>query len=533
MKERTKVLVIGLDGATWNVIKSLVKEGKLPTIANLMNNGCYGDLESSIPFFTIPAWKCYSAGKNPGKLGVYSTLGVDMEKGKFFFPNSISFKTRELWDYLGENNITCGVFDMPTTHPCKQINGFMVSHGAPRLSGYTYPEYLEEELKNRFNYKIDPDYAFAFGEDANISSTKELINQRFDVVPHLLKKFDPSFLHATIFNIDTIQHYYWRDMEEGDAKYGKVIEDFWTLIDNRIKGLLDEFRQGESYTILMSDHGFTAKRGEFDLIKWLIEKNLLKLKRAKLPLSGLLLRLSLSRDNVFALIGRTKIAPFLRSHVPREILVKVAALFPVRNLFDITPLGDSVDWGRSRVIPNILGPLYINRNAFDSQGEYEKFREALIMEIKEIEEPKTGRKLAREVRKREEIYFGEYVDDAPDLTLVLNEGYAIAGTLRSKEMWNYPTRGVTGVHKPQGIFLACGPGIKKNVELEGAKIYDLAPTILHIFGIPIPKDMDGRVLKEMFKEDSALAKREVEYQEVDEKARVREKIRELKAFGKI
>jgi len=533
MKERTKVLVIGLDGATWNVIKPLVKEGKLPTIANLMNNGCYGDLESCIPSSTFPAWKCYSTGKNPGKLGVYWFAGVDMAEERFFFNNSTSFKGKELWDYLGENNITCGVLDMPTTYPCKRINGVMISHGAPRPSGYTYPEYLEKELKNRFDYKIDPDSFLELGKDASIPSIRSIINQRFDVADYLLRKFAPSFFFVTIFHIDFIQHRYWRDMEEGDAKYGKVIEDFWTLIDDGIKGIVDEFCDERTYIILMSDHGFAAAKRDFQISKWLIEKNLLKLKKNRLLLSGLLFRLGLSRDTVFAIIRRTKIAPFLMSHIPREILQKVAALFPARNLLDRTPLGGSVDWGRSTVIPLPSGLLHINKNSFGSQDEYEEFKEALIAEIKEIEEPKTGEKLARGVYRREEIYFGKYVDDAPDIIILPNEGYWIVSPVRSKEIWGYPTGGWTATHKLHGIFLAYGPGIKKNVELEGAKIYDLAPTILYIFGIPIPKDMDGRVLKEMFKEDSALAKREVEYQEVDEKARVRERIRDLKAQDKI
>lgn len=534
MKERPRVLVLGLDGATWNVIKPLVKEGRLPTIAKLMNNGCCGDLESSIPDYTFPAWKCYSTGKNPGKLGVYGFWGVDMAKGKFFLHNSASFKSKELWDYLGENNITCGVLDMPTTYPCKQINGFMISHGAPRPSGYTYPEDLEKELKNRFNYKIDPDYLFELGRDAAIPSIKEVTNQRFDVAHYLFKEFDPSFLHVTIFNIDPIQHHYWRDMEEGNVRYGKVIEDFWALIDNGIKGLLNEFCDGETYVILMSDHGFAAQKGEFRFVKWLSEKNLLKLKKPKFPLSGLLFRLGLTRDNVFSMVGRTRIVPLLRSHLPKGILRKVAALFPVRiGVVDMSLLGGSIDWGKSKVIPVPTGPLHINRNAFASQDEYEKFREALIIEIKEIEEPKAGEKFAREVYKGEEIYFGKYVDRAPDLIVLHNEGYTSAGTTRGREMWNYPTRGWTGVHKPQGIFLACGPGIKKGIEIEGAKIYDLAPTILHIFDIPIPKDMDGRVLKEIFEEDSVLARGEIRYQDVDEKARIRELIRELKARGKI
>ena len=89
------------------------------------------------------------------------------------------------------------------------------------------------------------------------------------------------------------------------------------------------------------------------------------------------------------------------------------------------------------------------------------------------------------------------------------------------------------MHKLHGIFLACGPGIKESVEIQGASIYDLAPTILHLFGLPVPKDIDGRVLKEIFNEDSSLAREEVQYQQVDEMARVKDKIRELKTLGKI
>jgi predicted AlkP superfamily phosphohydrolase/phosphomutase len=535
MEEKTKVLVIGLDGATWNIIKPLVKGGKLPAIAKLMKNGCYGDLESCIPHDTFPAWKCYSTGRNPGKLGAYWYAGVDMAEERLFFNNSTSFQGKELWDYLGENNITCGVLDMPTTYPCKRINGVMVAHGAPRLSDYTYPEFLERELKNRFDYKISLDLPFEVGKDASIDSTRGVINQRFAVASYLMREFDPSFMHVTIFNIDPIQHFYWRDMEEGDAKYGEVIEDFWTLIDNGMKGILDEFCDERTHIIVMSDHGFTGAKGYFHISKWLTEGNLLKLKRPKLLLSGLFFKLGLSRDNILSILVRTKMASFLRTHIAKETRQKVAALLPaeILGIAEQTYLGSFIDWGRSKVIPTPPGLLYINKKLFGSYEEYEKFKEALIAEIREIEEPKTGVKLAKEVFRGEEIYSGKYIDDAPDIVILPNEGYIITSPAGSDEMWSYPSRGWTGTHKLHGIFLESGPGIKKGIEIEGAKIYDLAPTILHVFGIPIPKDMDGRVLKELFEEGSALAKREIIYQEVDEKARIGGKVRDLKAGGKI
>jgi len=534
MGERTRVLVIGLDGATWNIIKPLVREGKLPTIARLMKNGCHGDLESSIPHYTFPAWKCYSTGKNPGKLGAYDYWGVDIAKGRFFLNNSTSFRGKELWDYLGENNLTCGVIDMPTTYPCKPINGVMISHGAPRPYGYTYPEDLEKELKNRFNYKIDPDYLFELGKDAAITSIKEVIKQRFDVAHYLLKEYDPSFLHVTIFNIDTIQHHYWRDMEEGDAKYGKVVEDFWILIDDGITSLLNEFRDGASYIILMSDHGFAAQKGEFRFMKWLSEKDLVKIKKPNPLLSGLLFGLGLTRGNVLSLVGRTRIVPLLRRQIPKRIQRRIVEIFPAMiGVAHMNIWSSAMDWGKSKVIPLPTGPLYINTDYFTSQEEYEKFREALISKIKEIEDPKTGEKFAREVYKGEEVYFGKYMHRAPDLVILHNQGYTSAGSIRGRELWNYPTRGWTGVHDLQGIFLACGQGIKKGVEMEGATIYDLAPTILHIFGTPVPSDMDGRVLTGIFEGGSALAKREIEYGEADERMRVKERVKELKALDRI
>lgn len=117
MNNKTKVLVIGLDGATWNLLKPWSREGVLPTFKRLMEKGVYGNLRSSIPPVTFPAWKCYSTGKNPGKLGVYLFLKLDMENKKFYFYSSRDFKSKEVWDYLGGKGYKCGVINMPGTYP--------------------------------------------------------------------------------------------------------------------------------------------------------------------------------------------------------------------------------------------------------------------------------------------------------------------------------------------------------------------------------------------------------------------------------
>jgi predicted AlkP superfamily phosphohydrolase/phosphomutase len=524
MEDRSRVLVIGLDGATWNIIKPLVEKGKLPTIGKLMERGCYGALESCLPAVTFPAWKCYSTGKNPGKLGVYYYAGLDWAKQRFMAHNSTSFRSKELWDYLGENNITCGVLDMPTTFPPKAIKGAMVSPGIPGHGGFAYPPSLEQELKGRFDYKSDPDYVPAWSKEAAIPSIKRSIDQRFDVASYMLREFDPSFFHLTIFGTDPIQHCFWKEMEENNPKYGKVIEDCWAHIDSRMGSLLEEFDSQKTYIFLMSDHGQTAIKARFNISKWLVERNLLTFtsKERPLRLVPLFSRLAWTVARIISTIAGARALRLARSLFPRKL----------GNIL-VNPLEGLLDWQRSKVIPIDFGLLYINRSCFHSEEELEGFKESFIKELRAIEIPKTGEKLASIVYRREEIYRGRYLHLAPDIVISPADGHRIVSSGRIWRTWNYSTEIWSAIHHPQGIFLACGPEMKRGVEIQGAKIYDLAPTILHLFGLPIPKDMDGQVLKEVFEPDSALAEREIEYQEAEERSRVKEKIKELKAQGKI
>jgi predicted AlkP superfamily phosphohydrolase/phosphomutase len=365
MGENKKVLVIGLDGATWNIIEPMVRQGKLPTIERLMKSGCYGNLESCIPACTFPAWKCYSTGKEPGKLGVYSFLDVDVIKQEITLANSTSFKSDELWDILSANNITCGVINMPTTYPPKAINGAMISPGTPKHAGFAYPASLEQELINRFNYKMDPDYLPELSKDAAIPSIKHIINQTFDVASYLLQQFDLSFLHITIFDIDTIHHHYWKDMEDDDAKYGRVIEDFWVLIDSRIGSLLAEFGTEKTYVFLMSDHGQTRMKGMFYINKWLQEKNMMTMRTQKLGMIPRLAKLSQTNTAINHILGAMLTLPRFRSFIRR-----------MAGQLSLNPLSNQIDWSQSKVIPTTFGLIYINRLIIDSADQLEsRFKE--------------------------------------------------------------------------------------------------------------------------------------------------------------
>jgi len=512
MNNHPKVLVLGLDGGTWNVIKPLVEQGKLPTIAKLMRNGCYGDLESCIPPITFPAWKCYSTGKNPGKLGVFWWTQPDFKNRKIKTNNSTSFKSKEIWDFLDEFGIPSGVIGMPTTYPPKKLrHGFVVSEMNPTDTGFTYPTEIEKLLKDEIGYRgIFTDY---HGKDAEIvlNDRINLIQQRFNAAKLLLNYYPTAFLNLTIFYIDNIQHFYWGHMAAGDAKYGNAIEKTWRIVDRGISEIVYYFNP--EYIFIISDHGFTSLRAVFNICKWAMNKGYLCLNsKAKF----------LSRFGILFTVGSVVYTLVSKVRKSKELLT--------------TAVEGIIDWNKSKILPYGEGVVYLNPHAFSSEEDKDAFREVLIEELRRIREPKTGEPLAKKVFRKEEIYKGKYIDQAPDILILPNEGYEITCSFRFGGEWNYSIKesGWSGTHALHGIFIAYGPDVKKGCEVEGVRIYDIAPTILHLYGLPIPRDMDGRVLEEIFEEGSEMARRPIMYRDVEsEKSKIREKIMLLKKEGRI
>ena len=527
-----RCLVIGLDGATWNILKPLMKDGELPTITNLVKGGCSAKLVSSIPPVTLPAWKCYSTGKNPGRIGVYWFINVDTECRRIVINNSTSIKSREIWDYLNQQGIVCGIVGMPGMYPPKKIKGFIVCEDAPSLSNFTYPKELGGFLKRKVRFKLGSEFAPKVDTDKYIEQVKELIKQRFETAALLHRRFGSSFMHLTIYHIDTIQHFFWKEMEEADSDYEDVIKEIWILVDREIGKLLDAITNEETYVIIMSDHGFTAAKSTFQLAKWFMDEEYLVLKGK--GLRGFSSKLPVNGDIVLAVVQKSKLSALLRRFIHRDLRSKIfARLFPSgEDMVEKNPLEGLIDWEKSKAIPVPQGLIYINKSVFSSKERARRFRDKLIAEIRRIRNPKNSERLAKKVYCARELYSGENFEKAPDIIVMPNEGYEIACSAIAKKLWNEPKKW-TGVHKREGILIVKGPGIHKGAEMENVSILDLAPTILHMFNMPIPKDMDGRLLMEIFQNHATIATQTMIYEEIHERERIKRKIQELKRWGKI
>lgn len=511
-KKIHKTIVIGLDGGCFHVFKPWMDEGELPNLKKFFDEGVSGRLESCIPPITSPAWKCYTTGKNPGKLGVFWWRQVDRKNKKMIGSHSGLFKSRELWDYLSKAGYKVGVIGMPLTYPPKKVNGFMISGGPfAKEEDFTYPKELQDDLKSKFNYRLHPFEYPTMGTWINkeiVDDILQLISMRFDVAKYLLEKENLDFLQVTTFYINVLQHRCWRK---------EAVRKAWKVVDKKIGELVKD-----NYNVLiMSDHGMCKVERTFLINTWLEKENYIKIKK------------DYKNDflkPVVSLLSALKIKSAVKRFIPDKIIQNMQGK-PRERLKDATAYEDRIDWNKSKAISTPQGPIYLIN--YQNAEEYEKLREELIEKLERLKDPDTGKKVIKKAYKREDVYVGKYLYEAPDLILEWMPGYEIReGMLGNKNIFG--TIEIFADNYKYGIFLAHGPDIKKGVEVDHAKIVDLAPTILYMMGVAIPEDMDGKVLKEIFKDDSEIAKREVIYQKVEgERERIRQQLKKLKDVKKI
>jgi len=512
--KKAKMLVIGLDGACWPLIKGWIEKGFLPNIKELRESGVWGDLKSSIPPITCPAWKCYSTGKNPGKLGVFWWEHLDLEKKKSIIPNSRSFDSKELWDYLNEYGIKTGIVGMPTTYPPKKIEGFMVSGGpgAPN-TGFTYPPELENDLKKEFNYTPNPEYPGKIEDPSNrrevVIKAIEQVKSNFKIAKYLLEKEKPNFLQIVTYHINgPLQHYFY------DSEPTKKA---WILVDTYIGRLKDKF----DYTLIFSDHGTSPMIKQFFINAWLKKEGYLICHKQA---GEILAKIGLNRGAIIKLLEKYRLKGFFKK---LGISKTIARQIPdSRGLFgerEGLAILKKVDWKKTKIVGLAQGPLYINKSVL-SKEEQESLKKELIENLESFKDPETGINPIKKVYRKEEVYKGKYLENAPDLIALDSDPYHNKGGIGKNVIFRNSVW--KGNNSRKGLFLISGDGIKKGKRLD-AEIYDLAPTIMHMFNLSIPPDIDGKVLNEVF---TNAKKMKVRYRRSrkDERERIRRAIQRLR-----
>ncbi|WP_048150670.1 alkaline phosphatase family protein [Palaeococcus ferrophilus] len=508
-----KVFVLGLDGGSWNVIMPLITEGKLPTFKRLLEKGAYGKLKSIIPPISVPAWKCYFTGKDPGKLGVYAFLKFDPGTYKLKVADSRDFKSLDLADILGMHNKRIVIYKMFSTYPAKKVNGVMITD-FPNLPKGTYPEGLYEIIKKKFG-EIFHNIAFTTDRVRTYEIVLEETKRDFEVIKWLITENNPDFVHMSVPHTDGVQHFFWRDMLDPESPYHDYIERMWVMVDGLVGDLLKflESTGDKWYFFIMSDHGFTECKYRFNIANWLIKKGYLKL-----TFRGKVIR-SVSR--IISLDTAYKIVEKTIKFGNEKLRIK-RLKWGVQHKLAGDVLYQVIGFKNTKVIPIEGQLLYLNRRLFKNEEERKRFVTQLVSELKNIIRP-DGEPFTLEIYEGHQLYN----ENAPDIILLPNQTYVYSLPFIHSD-WDIPPEGKwTGMHDLYGIFVAVGGGIKENYEVDGARLVDLMPTILQVYGIPIPKDVSGKVLRDIF-EDREFREEEPEYVDYNLKMQVRKIAKKLK-----
>lgn len=465
-----RMLIIGLDGASFSLIDPLIAAGKLPHLAALQQEGVRATLQSTIPPASCPAWDSFITGKNPGKLGVYDVFHRKPGTYELGRPDARDRKGVSFWNLLPGRSI---IVNIPTTFPPEQVNGMLVAgRGATEDSAYTYPPELQEELDQvTGGYIVTPDHHLT------IANLQETLRKRRLAILHLMEKPWDLFV-VNLLATDVVCHGYWGTPEVGKA---------YVLLDALVGEMRAKAGPGTT-TLVLSDHGIGPPSLVFWPNSWLQEEGFLVAAKRTHRLAGLKRR--------------------ARAGLERAHLLGIAARATPRRVRSLVPehgptLQDAaVDWSRTQAysIYGNMPRIFINLQGREPQGavppeEYEHVRDRIIARLQAIRHP-----AVRSIRvyKREEIYRGPYVDLAPDLLVQFNDFSAayMQPYLGQKE-WLTPMKSNFGWHRPEGIFLLAGPGIGRG-NVPDLSIMDIAPLVIHLFGQPIPRDMDGAVRQDLF-----------------------------------
>jgi predicted AlkP superfamily phosphohydrolase/phosphomutase len=488
---RQKIAVVGWDAATFDVISPLLEAGALPNLQRLMAQGAWGPLESTVHPLSPTAWASFMTGVNPGRHGIFDFVSMDANQC-FRIANGGSIKAETLWARLSRTGRRVAVINVPMTYPPESVHGSLVAGmDAPRQDrAFTYPPELADQLHKHFG---------GYREGAQARRRVWIPEKRFtaryieelcdvtrlhsDVACYLLERHPVDFLMIVFTAPDRVQHALGHVLLSGataDDGIGRV----YRACDQALGRILDKL-EGDWITLVMSDHGACAYQRVFELSTWLTSQGWLHLR----PASG-------SNWTADA------------SAFGKRWLARLTGRSVGRNL-RLEQFLDRITWSRTRAFAlGAFGSIYINTRARFPQGvvlesEYNEICDQIKDNLLAVRDPETGDSIVRAVHLAREVYQGSYAHLAPDLLVDTNENYFVRNNLDHEEghlvyeAGSYRGRMLahTGRHTSNGVLIATGAPFVSGGERTGARIVDMAPTILYLSGLPVPRsesDLDGR-----------------------------------------
>jgi predicted AlkP superfamily phosphohydrolase/phosphomutase len=499
------VIVIGIDSATLDLIEPYVAAGHLPHIGRLLHEGVYAPMRSTLPVMSPPAWTSMISGQNPGKHGIYDFLRFIPGTYRIQATRSDQTTYRTMFDLASQHGRHVIAVNVPLTYPPRPVNGAMISGPiVPSRGIFTHPPELSDELRAT-GYRQEVDMKYVRGQDAAyLEEIRSVTSSQIQTFLRLLHRDPWDLAMIVLRGVDEVMGFMWHHTDpqhpwhdpQAAQEFGSAMLDIHKLTDHAVGALLAA--AGPDATVaLVSDHGGGPCYKEVFLNVWLEQQGLLVRKQHH-PLDEMRRKVQkqvgLTRDNISPKLD-TQWAWAIRNRIP----VKVQhALVPEQQN---PTLSDSVDWSRTRAYSmGNIGQIYVNLKGREAQGIVEPGRERdqLLDQITHqlYQLTDEGEPVVDVVYRSEEIYSGPYTPYAPDLNILMRGMTYITQSWREMagQQLFAPPGSYSGTHRPLGLMSLHGPHIARLGRQSEVQIVDIAPTVLWLLDLPIPDDLDGRLL---------------------------------------
>ncbi len=494
-----ELLVVGLDAGSRPILESLFEDGECPTLSSLFEQGTSGPLESQIPPWTASAWPSMYTGKNPGKHGVFDFLAF--EGYDWDVVNASHVRERAVWELLSDHGLSSVVVNVPVTHPPRSFDGALIPGMTAPENPTCHPEGILEDVELACGeYHVYPQSGP--DPDRSIAGYERVIESRGTAFRYLARRFEPEFGFLQFQQTDSVFH-----ERPGDKQ---AIHAVYRAVDQQLKATLEAVEPRN--VLIVSDHGMGPVSGtEFRVNEFLRERGYIT---AQSGGEGMptwsrawendLLEGQDADDHEPSAVERAMEAAAtvgITTQRVANLLDTVGLKEPIGRRVPndlIRAASEQVDFPASRAYVRSKSELGIRinlegrePNGTVPQSSYEAVRAELIEALAGVEAP-DGKPVFEAVEPRETYFDGPEIDRGPDiLTVPRAFDNAIVAGLEGEqfaapfEPWN---------HKREGVIAAVGPDFETNVALSDAHLYDVAPTICSVFGVPIDAAMDGTVL---------------------------------------
>ena len=484
----TRTLLLGLDGATFDVLDPLARDGVLPGLAGLMARGVRAPLRSTANWLTPPAWTTVMTGRTPGNHRVFDFVRAEERDAGMYFTltDSRDVAVETIWQAASRQGARTIALNFPVMFPPRPVDGCVVPGFVPwrHLRRFTHPRDLYERIKTQPGFELrdlamdlDLERRTVQGLDrgdmpAWIEAHLRRERQWSGILAHLMATEDWRLAGINFDGNDKLLHLFWRfvmpdaALEPWESRIRDLCLRYFRELDDHLVRAV-RLAGPDARTFIVSDHGFGPSTEVFFVNAWLAERGYLRwAERAP------------AADDEALTVDR------LKHHVAM------------------------IDWDRTlayALTPSSNGVCIRVARHPGAPGirpeDYPAVRGHLAAQLRAFRDPADGGRVVTRVRTREEAYPGAYTELAPDLLLTLRDGGFVS--IRDAPGPLKPRAEVVGTHRPDGVFVALGAGIREGVRLPRLDITDVAPTLLYSMGLPVPADYEGRVAREAFRAPAA------------------------------